>query len=220
MKITIQAPENLSEITLRQYQDFLAIDEPQTEDVLRVFLRLSDQVIDKIPKSKVESISSHIMKLFEKKPGLVKIFNYGNRRWGFIPNIDAITWGENRDASKYLSGENWKDMHNAMAVFFRPILSEKKPKYLIDDYEGSYKYADELNDMPLSIAMGAYFFLLNLQNDLLRATPTYILNQLSETDLQKRVSLQNGETTTNSTHSVKEILDALTRLPDIPSIGV
>ena len=215
MRITINAPENLSEITLRQYQDFLNVEEPQTDDVVRIFMRLSQDTIDRIEKRKVEVLANNILQLFEKEPPMVTLFNYNGKRWGYIPKLDSISWGENRDAGAYLPNEEnkWDNVHKAMAVFYRPVISERKGKYIIEKYKGSAEYSDELKDMPLSIAMGAYFFLLNLQIDLLSCTPDSIRKQLTEVELQMQVSLPSGGTTTNSTHSVREILEGLTKLP-------
>ena len=38
MKIEVNIPENLNDITLGQYQEFLKIEEPTEEDILKVFL--------------------------------------------------------------------------------------------------------------------------------------------------------------------------------------
>ena len=46
MKIEVNIPENLNDITLGQYQEFLKIEEPTEEDILKVFLGLDLKGLD------------------------------------------------------------------------------------------------------------------------------------------------------------------------------
>jgi len=214
MKITIQAPENLSEITLRQYQDFLAIETPDEGDVLRVFLRLHSDVIGKLPATDVQRIGDDIKYLLETPvrthQQLVPIFKFQGKRWGFIPSLDEINHGEDREVNKYLT--DWQQMHKAMAVLYRPITVHRKGRYLIEDFENVDKHSDQLRDMPLSVVMGVIGFLYILHNDLWKNTPNYILSLLTEAEKTMKVSLPGQEGMPEQ--SVKEILDGLVRLPD------
>jgi len=58
-------PENLGDITLNQYQDFIKIKDCSNTDVLRVFLRLSSFMIGKISLKDVNRIGEDVIKPFE-----------------------------------------------------------------------------------------------------------------------------------------------------------
>ena len=231
MKITIQAPENLSEITLRQYQEYLLLSERKEvdgemvlvstatpADTLRIFLRLSDKVIGAAPAIEVEKISASINELFKEESSLNQRFLFHSKEWAMIPLLDKMSWDEKRDSGAYFGV--WEDMHKFMAVLFRPIISDRKGQYLIEDYKGSAEYAEELRDLPLDIVMGVYFFLMNLHYELLSHTPNYLLQQLTQAELAMEVSLPSGGTTSNLTLSVRAILEETKRLVASPSINV
>lgn len=233
MKIELLAPENLNEITLSQYQEFLAlgrfemkdgkqeyVSDATEVDILRIFLRLSDVVIGKIPHKEVTRISNYVLSIIaegnKKPPDLKRKFKYKGKKWGFIPKLDDISWEESNSAGKFLG--KWEDMHKAMSVLYRPITYEKREKYLIEDYDGWQKYSDELKDMPLSVVLGANFFLPNLHRDLLNAIPNSILKTLTPEQNREMVSLSIGETTTKYTLSVRAILEGLPKLQSTDSI--
>jgi hypothetical protein len=63
MKIEVNIPENLNDITLGQYQEFLKIEEPTEEDILKVFLGLDLKGLGKIKASDVDKYANHITSL-------------------------------------------------------------------------------------------------------------------------------------------------------------
>ena len=226
-KIELLSPENLNEITLSQYQEFLAlgrfetvdgkqeyISEATEDDILKIFLRLDQTIINKIPTRDVTRISNYVLNIMaegnKNPPDLKRKFVYKGKRWGFIPKLDDISWDESNSAGKFLA--DWEDMNKAMAVLYRPITYEKRGKYLIEDYKGFQEYADELKDMPLSVVLGANFFLSSLQRDLLNSIPNSILQHLTKEQQDQMVSLELGETTTKYTLSVRAILEGLPKL--------
>lgn len=217
MKTSINIPDNLNEIKLFDYQQFLNIKEPTEKDVLKTFLYMNDNIINRMKKSKVQEISQHITKLFENKPQLTSIFEHKGVKYGFIPSLDNISWGENADVNEYIG--DWETMHLAMSVLYRPITTQKKNKYLIEDYDGTNK---DLIEMPLGVVLGATLFFYHLTNDLLNYIPNYLVQQVEkETNQKLEMSLvENGGTTTSYTHSLKEILQNLKKLQENPYMNV
>ena len=51
-------------------------------------------------------------------------------------------------------------MHKAMAVLYRPTKHQKNNFYLIEDYEGSDKYAEVMKDSPIQAALGSTVFFI------------------------------------------------------------
>lgn len=156
MKIKIDIPESLNEITLGQYQNYLKIEEPTTEDLLRSFLDVDMRVINKMRTADVESIISHLSSIFEEEPKPIFRFDLNGKEHGFIPDLDKISYGENKDVTSYIN--DWQTMHRAMTVLFRPITMKKRKKYLIEEYEGTAERNEEMRGMPLSVVMGAMVF--------------------------------------------------------------
>jgi len=156
MRVEILVPERLSEITLEQYQRFTALDQSADPDflmrkMLDIFCGVKD--ILKVKKKDVDRIASHLTALLSQKAPLVTRFNLDGKEYGFIPNLEEITFGEFVDLDNLLK---WDTMHRAMAVLFRPVLNKSGEMYTIEDYDTSTKY--DLRKMPLDAALGALVF--------------------------------------------------------------
>ena len=137
--------------------------------------------------------------------------------YGFIPNLDEITYGENKDITSYIS--DWKTMHKAMAVLYRPIKQKQNSKYLIDDYEGSHNYSEVMKNMPLDVVLGAMVFFWNLTNALLNSIPNYLEKEIKQAQMQGVDLAESGEAIQNSMHLLKETLQNLNRLQSYPFIN-
>jgi len=86
---------------------------------------------------------------------------------------------------------DWAKMHKAMAVLYRPIVRKSKGWYEIEPYEGSDKYASELQDAPAGIAVGALLFFWTIANELLNATLKRLQKEAQDAGLMHAVSLVN-----------------------------
>ena len=210
MKIEVNIPENLNDITLGQYQEFLKIEEPTEEDILKVFLGLDLKGLGKIKAADVDKYANHITSLFEQDQKHVLKFDLKGVQFGFMPNLDDITYGENKDVTAYLN--DWQTMHKAMAVLYRPIKQKLGARYLIEDYEGSHKYSEVMKQMPLGIVMGAMVFFYNLTNALLKAIPSYLEKQTEKEQTKGVISAENGEAIKKYIHLLKETSEDLMRL--------
>tara|TARA_R110002020_G_scaffold99072_4_gene235364 strand:- start:823 stop:1497 length:675 start_codon:yes stop_codon:yes gene_type:complete len=202
MNTEITIPENLNEISLWDYQQFIKIENPTPVDVLKTFLHLSERVIKSMKKVQVDSISNHIINLFEKQQPLTSKFKHKGIEYGFIPSLDDISWFENEEVTAHIN--DWQTMHLAMSVLYRPITNRKKTKYLIEDYNGVQK---GMELMPLGIAMGAVVFFYRLTNDVLNYIPKYLAEKVKDRVLDK-----NGVDTTKYTLLAVETLEGLKRL--------
>jgi len=220
MKATIIIPENLSEITLGQYQSYLKAAEGLEGDELAqrtvnilCNVRLSDVMMLKL--TDVREISEHLNLLFSMDQELQTAFKIKDQEFGFIPSIEDISFGEYVDLDKYIN--DWGTMHQAMAVLYRPVTKRIKDKYLITDYEGTSEFSDVMRFMPLDVALGALVFFYQLANELLKATRNYLLQQMTELEMstaKSHNSISNGDGTTVSTPSHVEMLEHLTKLPE------
>ena len=217
MKVTIQSPDSLNDIPLKHYQEFLSLEEPTNIDVIHIFLRLPIDVIMKASKVDVDRIANEIIEMFNEDCKLQPTFELNGKEFGFIPVLNNISFGEYTDATSYL--QDWKNIHKSMAVLYRPTTVIKKRKYLIEDYEGSAKYCEQLKEMPVSVVMGTMVFFYDLLNSLLKTIPDYLLEELTEEQLEMQVSSENGESITNSQHSVRHSLLAMRKFPSLGRIS-
>lgn len=218
MKVEVSIPSTLDDITLEQYQRYLLIEEPTNEDLLEIFLNFKREAIKNIKLSEVTRMVGHLVELFNTEQELKLKFVLNGVRMGFIPSLDDITYGENKDVTNYVN--DWQTMHKAMAVLYRPITQNKGDKYLIEEYNGTRKYSEMMKQMPLSVAMGALVFFYNLTNELLKHIPSYLQKELKKEQVKNLITPENGEAITKLTHSLKETLDDLTRLQSFPYINV
>ena len=223
-KFTLTIPKELSAVPLHQYQKYLKVmdDNEGAEDVefinlkvLEIFCGLSLKDAYNLPLAEFSTIISHIVDIFKEDTPLQRDFtltdpNGDSVTFGFIPKLDDITLGEFVDLDNYIG--DWQQIHKALAVLYRPITFRKRELYLIEDYEGSDKYAEIMKDAPVNVALGATVFFYHLWNDLSH----YLMDSLTQ-DLAKDKELEihlekNGGGINQFTQSLEEISLGLKKL--------
>ena len=212
MQLEVSIPSTLKEVQLKDYQDFLLIENPSNDDLLKCILNINTKELGKIKDKDVDYLINHINKLFDQEHKFIPTFNLNGVSYGFIPNLDEITYGENKDVTSYIN--EWGNMHKAMAVLFRPIKQKHGHKYLIEEYEGSHKYSEVMKQMPLSVVLGAMVFFYNLTNELLNYIPSYLEKEVVKEQMIGQISQENGEAIQNYIHLLKETLQDLKKLQD------
>lgn len=211
MKTEIKIPENLSEITLVQYQHFIQECRELQGDLLRQrtvehFCAIPLSQVLLISLKDVREISEHIDNIFSLEKELKPTFKIGGIEFGFIPDLENISWGEYIDLDSYIN--EWQDMHKAMAVMYRPITTKIKDQYLIEEYEGSDKYSEVMKLAPLDAVLGAMVFFYALENELLTTSLRYLNQQVKEEILANSPnSINSGVGTVQSIEYLEEILE-------------
>ena len=195
MKIKLNIPEKLSEMTLGQYQDWLKVSEGKELDtflqqkIIEIFCGITLKEVMQIKASDIDRLVADISNIFVEEPKFIDRFDYGGKEFGFIPKLDDISFGEYVDLDTYL--QDWQLMHKAMAVLFRPITLKRKDKYLIEDYESAEKY--DLKCMPLDVVFGSLVFFYHLRNELEKHILNYLANQTEiKVSQELRAFLKNG----------------------------
>jgi len=203
---------NLDHVPLWRYQQYMATENPSEEDLLKCFLDLNSAEIKQLPFNQIDLYLDQITNLLQQDQPLTRVFKMGGIKYGFIPRLDDITYGENADVTKYIV--DYGSMHKAMAVLYRPIKQKIRDKYLIEDYEGSYQFADKMKYMPLSVALGAIVFFYNLTNDLLNCIPKYLDKEMKNLDSTQQAYFQkSGQGIQSSMRLVRETLGDLIQSP-------
>ena len=207
MKIQITIPETFSEITIEQYQKFLTLvknNEP-SDFVSKKTIEIlcNTRQANLLPFYEVESILNQINKIFESTPKFIKSF----KDFYFMPNIEAMTFGEFIDLNNYI--DKPEEAHKAMAVLYRPLKNKHKELYTIEDYEGSDKYSEQMKQAPLEAYLGAKVFFYNLANELSITTLKSLTGAEAE-NIQKSISsLKDGDGINLSMQLLEEMLQSL-----------
>jgi len=224
MKIEINIPTELSEIKLRQWQKFIEIADNSNDDefvaqkMVETFCDVELKDIVKMNYKDVVDLYEHFSKLFQLKNGLIPKFKLNNVEFGFIPDLENISFEEFVDLESNLSDN--KTMHKAMAVMYRPIVTRQKDKYTIEDYETSAKYDEVMKFAPLDVVFGANVFFWTLRNELLRVLPIYLEEQTKQMSTHSKHNLENdGDGINLSMHSLKEILQSSMKLLQCPYLN-
>jgi hypothetical protein len=209
MKVNINVPDSLNEITLYQYQRFEKLIQENeashfvNQKTIEIFCNIELKDVARIRIADIDDLLLHLNNLLQQKPKLTKTFKLGVYEFGFIPKLEDMTSGEFIDLENYLSST--ESLHQAMAVLFRPIKSKVKDLYTIEEYESSYKYAEVLKYMPLDIALGSMVFFWTLQNDCVNALTDYIQNEVEQSEQAKQVLAKSGVGINQFTQQLKGI---------------
>lgn len=223
-KFTLEVPKDLSGVTLQQYQKYLKVmenneDAEDTEfinlKVLEIFCGVTMKEAYKLPLAKFSEVINHIINIFKEDTPLQRDFtltdpNGDSVTFGFIPKLDDISLGEFIDLDNYIS--DWQDMHKAMAVLYRPITFRKGDLYLIEDYEGSDKYAEVMKDAPVNAALGAVVFFYRLGNALSGYLMDYLVQNLKKDSVIIKDLEQNGDGINQYMQSLEEMSQNLKKL--------
>lgn len=232
--ITLNIPSSLQDITLGQYQKYIKSvehltikEEPTQEEVefsnlkmLECFCGITMKEAYKLPMTEFTSVINHINELFAVEHKLHNKFNMidpdgNNVTFGFIPKLEDMSMGEFIDLEKYIG--DWQQMHKAMAILYRPTKHQKNDFYLIEDYEGSDKYAEVMKDSPIQASLGSTVFFYSLGNELSKHLIVSLEKQLKEdSDFQTHLE-QNGDGISQYTQSLKAMSQNLAKLQNYPS---
>ena len=212
MKARLNIPNKLSEITLRKYQKFVKLNVEDVDErflqvkMIEIFCEVSHQNVLKIKFSDADRVTAILGDMFTQKPDLVTKFKLNGVEYGFIPELDEISFGEYIDLDTYLG--DWENIHTAMNVLYRPINSTKGERYTIDEYNVSTK--DNLLDMPLDAVISSVFFFYHLGKDLSVVMDRFLKEEIIKTpQVQVQDSILNGDGIKQFSHSLKEILEDL-----------
>ena len=229
MKVNITLPTSLNEIPLLRYQKFIETKEKSNDQefvaqkMIQIFCGIELKEVMHIQLKDLNELVVHFTEVFKQRPKLIREFKIEKYNFGFIPNLENITFGEYIDIEHNL--QNWKTYHKAMAVMYRPIKDRYKDKYSIIDYEPNEDMQELMKFAPLDVALSASFFLSSLGTELLNALMSYLQREMKK--ITASASTQKGGNLPNATagivasiNALKEMSPSLTMLPDYDLLNV
>lgn len=210
MKVDINIPDSLGEVTLEQYQKYLKIQDENKDEkflavkLIEIFCGLRGDHVLMMRATDIQDIVNIITDMLNKTPQLVTKFKMKGKQYGFIPKLEDMSFGEYIDLDTFMG--DWDNMHRAMNVLYRPVTDQYGDKYAIEDYK--VDTAEQMKDMPMNAVLGSILFFYNLGMDLSRT----MLNSLESKEAnlaQYLISEENGGGINHFSHSLKGILDDL-----------
>ncbi len=225
MDLKINVPTDLSEITLKRYQAYIDMQEKSNDEefvaqkMIEIFCDIQLKDIVKIKLTSLQELVVHFIKLFDTKPKFKPTFKIGDIEFGFIPELEEITFAEYVDLESTLN--SWQSFHKAMAKLYRPITKKQGNKYQIAEYDPKPEMEELMKNAPLDVCIAASLFFWNLGNELMPAILNYLEKEIKKnpetlTILAKQLNLQsNGDGIKAYMHSLKETLQSSMRLPNL-----
>jgi hypothetical protein len=222
MKTEIVIPTSLSEIPLKSYQEFMKVVEKSNDEefigqkTIEIFCGLKMKDVVKVKWSDVKSLTLHLNEIFKAKPKFQATFKIENTEFGFIPNLEDMTFGEYIDLESNISSV--ETFHKAMAVMYRPITKKVKDRYEIFEYTGTDEFSDVMKFASLDVVLGATVFFSTLGSDLVQHTLTSLETEIKKnpkimTLAKERNLINDGDGTIQSMRFLRETLQSLMTLP-------
>lgn len=211
MRKQVIVPDSLNEITLEQYQKYLKIQDNNDDDtflaikMIEIFCGIRADLIMKMKASSIRDITDVLTEMFEQKPNLVREFKMNGIDYGFIPDLENMTFGEYVDLDTFIG--DYENMHKAMGVLYRPITQRYKDKYLIEEYSGDD--SDKMKDMPMDAVLSSILFFYHLGMELSKTMLNYLQEEETQTIVQQLNLEKNGDGINQFSDSLKEILQDL-----------
>jgi len=201
MKITITYPESWAEIKYSQYLKYLKQVKPYegTDEFEKInletaalhFCKVPAEYLYALPKTSFDKITECLLKLFKehKTIPLVTSFNVEDTAYGFIPDLDDMSYGEYLDLVSYTSKDMWDNIPIMFSILYRPITNSLGKQYTITPYTGTNDARIDLfkHVLTMDVVFGAVAFFLDLQKDLQTGILTYTM-KLMENKTDPRIS--------------------------------
>lgn len=187
MKITVTYPESWAEIKYKDYMQYFNTVKPYdgTDQMARknleagalYFCKVPAEYLYKLPNetfTKIEQTLTHLFSTSTKVP-LSNQFEVFDTTYGFVPNLDNISYGEYLDLVNYTSKDLWENIPIVMSILYRPVKMHLGKNYTIQPYTGTSNETIEMfrETLNMEVVFGATSFFLNLYQDLLTGILRY-----------------------------------------------
>lgn len=193
MEIKISVPTTLGDITLDQYKRYekilIANQEAENSErfinlkMVEIFCGITYEQASAMKLVDYQRIVEQVYNVLQDTPKLVTRFKMGDTEFGFIPNLEEMTFGEYIDLDTYI--HDMTQVEKAMAVLYRPIKQKFKDRYLIDEYKGDL-FHDAMLNMPMDAVVSSILFFYHLGIDLSNA----MMNSLEGKEAVQQAELQ------------------------------
>ena len=189
MKIEINIPTNLNEITLGDFQLYWSTNKTD-KDKLKYLLKLNDYTIDHLARHTILELVDAIDDLLSQEVEFQQFVTLGGVEFGFIPNFENISMAEFIDLDSHIS--EIETLHTACAVMFRMIDKQDGINYSLKEYNPEHGADLLMKHLPLGVALGAKVFFWNLGRELLEIIPNYLTEEMGEMNTATNINFHKG----------------------------
>ena len=108
MKVDINIPDSLAEVTLEQYQKYLKIQNENKDEkflavkMIEIFCGLRGDHVLMMRATDIQSIVNILTDMLNDTPKLVTQFKMKGKQYGFIPKLEDMTFGEYIDLDTFM----------------------------------------------------------------------------------------------------------------------
>ena len=165
--VSIEIPENLSDIKLSAYKKFILMANEENGDELALyhFCGLTPAQQEGMKKKDLDEIRFQIGNVLSEKPALKKIFKFKGKEYGFHPKLEDISMGEYIDLDEYLK-EPYKNAEKILGVLYRPITNKMFGRHSIEAYDPDKHHGEGFQDLSADIFLGCLLFFYRLETNL------------------------------------------------------
>tara|TARA_R110000787_G_scaffold38050_4_gene96157 strand:- start:7133 stop:7726 length:594 start_codon:yes stop_codon:yes gene_type:complete len=192
MKFKLTFPTSYDEITLQQYQEITALEDQYDSDIHRVMAAI--RILTKADEKQLMQISSKDIPRIEKVLAWLKTppektevrdrFTMDGVEYGLVPDMDNLTVGEFADLENQCE-EADKNMHEILAILYRPVVRTVSNWYEIEPYRPSVEKGKAMLNAPFGVAVSLMVFFSVIERELVMSSPQYsqvqaqVLSQLN-----------------------------------------
>ena len=214
MKVKLNIPTTLNEITLKQYIEFDKLELTKDSEIqmkmIEIFCKVPSAIVRKMKAIDIHDTCNIINTMFDTKHQLINSFKLNDIEYRFIPSLDDISFGEYVDLDTFIG--DTENLHRAMNVLYRPIDLKKDNKYTIKEYDPDNN--EVAKDFPLDAVLGAIVFFYSLGKDLSIVMMNSLNKENQENLAQHLTSHSAMDGTIQSMDSLTEILQSLNISPN------
>jgi len=186
------------------------------QKTVEIFCGLQMKDVVRVKWNDIRDLTVHLNNIFKEKPKFQATFKIKGVEFGFIPNLEDMTFGEYIDLESNISSV--ETFHKAMAVMYRPITKKVKDRHEIFEYTGTDEFSEVMKYAPLNVVLGATVFFSTLGSDLVQHTLTSLETEIKKnpkimTLAKERNLIKDGAGTIQSMRYLRETLQSLMTLP-------
>lgn len=207
--VSIEIPENLSDIKLSAYKKFIlmANEENGDEQALYHFCGLTPAQQEGMKKKDLDEIRFQIGNVLSEKPALKKIFKFKGKEYGFHPKLEDISMGEYIDLNEYLK-EPYKNAERILGVLYRPITKKMFGRHSIENYDPDKHHGEGFQDLNADIFLGCLLFFYRLETNL-QITFLTSLEKEKKDMINNHISARSGDGMEQYIKLLREISSSL-----------
>ncbi len=234
MEFEIKIPKSLEEIKLKTVLDFSRLDSDNEQlmvyKAFDMFTNVEKQHVNLIPYDVAKETLERVTKVLESKPQDRTIVELNGVRYGRIPNLEVISFGEYIELDTFVTplfeGKIDKEYtFKFLSCLYRPVVSETNNIYSIEEFTNEYIDQEHWRvfeeHCPSDIYASSVAFFLNLKTELLKAMKVYFQEAKLQGQESNLAKIGDGMEVLKHMHKVNlqlltKHLTTLLQLPSIP----